>query len=204
MAQEPLKLRLVVSLPSDYSNRNERRWLRHNPFDSLFQRTTQLFHLYSFFPLVLLPLSRVSVANFFLILARPSQAPQFYLPDTLHRVITASDTRYVYTIKKVYYRRSANERAQPENQRGWEKKPAKGAEKIFSMELAKELIQRRRLFTVSVFVDLQDYQLCDQLAFTSRCPARPLARGFAFFKKSDIKKFPLLPYPRPAILFCFE
>ncbi|CAD1479706.1 unnamed protein product, partial [Heterotrigona itama] len=59
---------------------------------------------------------------------------------------------------------SANERAQPENQRGWEKKPAKEAEKIFSMELAKELIQGRRLFTVSVFVDLQDYQLCDQLA----------------------------------------
>lgn len=29
----------------------------------------------------------------------------------------------------------------------------------FSMKLGEELIQRRRLFTVSVFVDLQDYEL---------------------------------------------
>lgn len=77
-----------------------------NPFDSLFQRITWFFR--SFFP----PFSpiRVSVTNFVLMLARLSQAPLFYLLDTLHRIIATAIARYVYTIKKVYYRRNANER----------------------------------------------------------------------------------------------
>lgn len=77
----------------------------------------------------------------------------FYLLDTLHRVIIIG-RGYVCTCRKVWnWRRSGNESVQIENRR-----KRRGLEN-FSMKLAKELIQRRRLFTVSVFVDLQDYQL---------------------------------------------
>lgn len=77
----------------------------------------------------------------------------FYLLDTLHRVIIIG-RGYVCTSRKVWnWRRSGNESVQIENRR-----KRRGLEN-FSMKLAKELIQRRRLFTVSVFVDLQDYQL---------------------------------------------
>lgn len=62
------------------------------------------------------------------------------------------------------------------------------------MELAKELIQRRHLFTVSVFVDLQDYQLCDQAPVYLRCPATPLGSSlhlssfFLFLEESNAQK----------------
>lgn len=81
----------------------------------------------------------------------------FYLLDTLHRVIIIG-RGYVCTSRKVWnWRRSGNESVQIENRRKRRRK-RRGLEN-FSMKLAKELIQRRRLFTVSVFVDLQDYQL---------------------------------------------
>ena len=106
------------------------------------------------------------MANFFLILARPSRVPQFYLPDTIHRAIGLRPTSGTFT----QLRKSTTEevRTSQRIREAGRRSPVKEAEEIFSMELAKELIQGRRLFTVSVFVDLQDYQLCDHLP--SRLP----------------------------------
>jgi len=107
---------------------------------------------------------------------------------TVPWVITCRKVYRVYTSKKTQ-KKTANVQTYRSRQKWngtlWRKKKTV---KFSRRNLPRKLILRRRLFTIPVFVDLQDYELCDWPTFSADCLVKPLGISVRSRRKTIFEK----------------